>query len=148
MSDIFTPEKRSEVMSRIRSRGNRATELRLAVLMRREKIRGWRRSARLVGKPDFVFRHNRVAVFVDGCFWHCCPRCSNMPKSNARFWKEKLAGNQRRDRAVNRELNCMGWRVVRIWEHDLEEAPSRILRRLRSALAAQRLEAEGARYRK
>jgi DNA mismatch endonuclease, patch repair protein len=134
MADVFTTEKRSEVMSRIRSRGNRATELCLARLLREAGIHGWRRHVAISGRPDFIFRAQHVAVFVDGCFWHCCPKCSNMPKNNAEFWAKKLAGNQARDRAVNRELQRQGWRVVRIWEHELEKAPHRALRRLATLL--------------
>ena len=116
MADIFTRAKRSEVMSRIRSRGNRATELRLIALMRAHGITGWRRNARLFGKPDFVFRAARLAVFVDGCFWHACPRHATMPRSNRAFWKAKLTRNAGRDREVTRTLRKAGWRVLRVWE--------------------------------
>jgi DNA mismatch endonuclease (patch repair protein) len=116
MPDVFTPAKRSEVMSRIRSRGNRDTELRLARLMRAHGITGWRRNQRGFGKPDFLFRKERVAVFVDGCFWHGCPRHATRPKQNRKFWDEKLARNAVRDRKVSRVLRGLGWRVLRIWE--------------------------------
>jgi DNA mismatch endonuclease (patch repair protein) len=98
MADVFTKAKRSAVMSLIRSRGNRATELRLIALMREHGITGWRRNAPVFGKPDFVFRRERVAVFVDGCFWHGCPRHATMPANNRTFWKAKLARNAARDR--------------------------------------------------
>ena len=116
MADIFTRAKRSEVMSLIRSRGNRATELRLIALMRAHGITGWRRNAALFGKPDFVFRAARLAVFVDGCFWHACPRHATMPRSNRAFWKAKLTRNAARDREVTRALRKAGWRVLRVWE--------------------------------
>lgn len=73
MPDVFTTAKRSEVMSRIKGRGNKETELVLVRLFRAEGITGWRRHAALVGRPDFAFRAERVVVFVDGCFWHMCP---------------------------------------------------------------------------
>lgn len=136
MSDVFSRAKRSEVMSKIRSRGNRATELRLVSLMRRGAIHGWRRHLPIFGRPDFVFKSMRVAVFVDGCFWHCCPRCSSKPKSNAAFWSEKLAANGRRDRLVARKLRHAGWKVIRIWEHEFDTAPEGILRRISSALGS------------
>jgi DNA mismatch endonuclease (patch repair protein) len=135
MADVFTKRKRSEVMSQIRSRGNRATEMRLASLMRKVGIRGWRRHLRITGRPDFAFKGQKIAIFVDGCFWHQCPKCSNIPKNNAACWNTKLTANQTRDRRVNRELRLQGWRVLRIWEHDLEKAPERILKRLRTALS-------------
>jgi len=116
MADIFTKAKRSAVMARIRSHGNRATELRLAALMREHGITGWRRRARVFGRPDFVFRAAKVAVFVDGCFWHGCPRHGTMPRCNRAFWKAKLTRNAARDREVTRTLRKAGWRVVRVWE--------------------------------
>lgn len=122
MADVFTKAKRSAVMSLIRSRGNRATELRLIALMREHGITGWRRNAPVFGKPDFVFRHERVAVFVDGCFWHGCPRHATKPANNRAFWQAKLARNAERDREVTRELRKAGWRVVRVWECALTRA--------------------------
>ena len=116
MPDVFTKAKRSEVMSRIRSRGNRDTELRLIALMREHGITGWRRNVPLFGKPDFVFRTAKLAVFVDGCFWHGCPRHATMPANNRAFWKAKLARNAARDRDVTRVLRGSGWAVLRIWE--------------------------------
>ena len=116
MADVFTKAKRSAVMALIRSRGNRATELRLIALMREHGITGWRRNARVFGKPDFVFRVEKLAVFVDGCFWHGCPRHGTMPASNRAFWEAKLTRNAARDREVTRTLRKAGWRVIRVWE--------------------------------
>jgi DNA mismatch endonuclease (patch repair protein) len=119
MADVFTKNKRSEVMSQIRGRGNKDTELVLAKLFRRHRIAGWRRNRPVFGKPDFIFRMHRLAVFVDGCFWHCCPKHGTRPKNNRSFWRRKLARNQARDRLVTHTLRKAGWRVVRFWEHDL-----------------------------
>jgi DNA mismatch endonuclease (patch repair protein) len=123
-------------MSRIRSRGNKATEVALAKFFRRRQITGWRRRQKIYGKPDFIFPKIKLAVFVDGCFWHGCARHSTQPKNNAAFWRKKIAGNQTRDRLVTRTLRKDGWRVLRIWEHDLtRKAQPRLLRRLQKALA-------------
>lgn len=121
MADIWSKKKRSEVMSRIRGMGNERTELRLARLMRAEGIRGWRRHLPIPGRPDFSFRRQKVAVFVDGCFWHGCPRCFRLPKQNRAFWKEKIEGNRKRDRSVNGRLRRLGWKVVRIRECQLKK---------------------------
>lgn len=134
MPDVFTTAKRSQVMSRIRGRGNKDTELALMRLLRHHRILGWRRCHIAFGKPDFVFPTAKVAVFVDGCFWHGCPKHSNMPASNRPFWQKKMAANKARDRLVNRTLRKQGWRVVRIWEHDLARHPARCIRRVRTAL--------------
>jgi DNA mismatch endonuclease (patch repair protein) len=92
--DVFTQKKRSEVMSRIRGKGNEKTEVRLAKLMRKAGIRGWRRHLPIPGRPDFSFRQQKVAVFVDGCFWHGCPRCFRLPKQKGPIGKRtaKKAG--------------------------------------------------------
>ena len=123
-------------MSRIRGHGNKDTELALIKLLRRHGITGWRRSQNVFGKPDFIFRWNRVAIFVDGCFWHGCPRCYRRPKSNRKFWDAKITRNRDRDREVSRELRRLGWHVVRIWEHVLakrgDECARRIVRSLLS----------------
>jgi DNA mismatch endonuclease (patch repair protein) len=119
MSDVFTRAKRSEVMSRIPGHGNKDTELALAKLLRRNKITGWRRNQPVFGKPDFIFPKRKLAIFVDGCFWHGCPKHETKPKNNRAFWHRKLSANKTRDRLVTRTLRKLGWRVLRIWEHEL-----------------------------
>src|SRR5262245_58590653 len=115
MADVFDKAKRSEVMSHIRGGGNHSTEIAFATLLRRRGITGWRRRQRLTGKPDFAFLSARLAVFVDGCFWHGCPRHCKMPATNAEFWRTKLAANKKRDRSVSQLLRKRGWLVIRIW---------------------------------
>lgn len=119
MTDIFSPKQRSRIMALVRGKGNGATELAAISLFRRHNIRGWRRHVRLTGKPDFVFRKHRLIIFVDGCFWHGCPKHSSQPASNRVFWKRKLLRNKKRDRVVTRQLRKLGWRVLRIWQHEL-----------------------------
>lgn len=131
MADIFTRHKRSEVMARIRGRGNEATEVALARLFRQNGITGWRRHPPVFGRPDFVFRRLRTVVFVDGCFWHGCPRCYRRPSTNREFWDRKFARNRARDKLVNRTLRAKGWTVLRFWEHELKK-PGQILKRLRT----------------
>ena len=122
MTDIFSKQKRSEVMSKILGKGNAKTEIRLAMLLRKAVIRGWRRHLPIPGRPDFSFRKQKVAVFVDGCFWHGCPKCFRLPKQNRAFWKAKIQGNQRRDRSVNTRLRRLGWKVIRIRECQLKHS--------------------------
>ena len=139
MTDVFSKRKRSLVMSGIRSRGNRSTEMRLISLLRENGISGWRRGYPLVGKPDFVFPKVKQAVFVDGCFWHGCPAHYREPRGNAAFWREKIARNRQRDKSVGRELRRRGWKVLRIWEHELRNPQSRskaALRLMRSLRGA------------
>jgi DNA mismatch endonuclease (patch repair protein) len=132
MPDIFSKTKRSQLMSRIRSHGNAATELRLVCLLKNFGVTGWRRNQKIFGKPDFVFPKLKLAVFVDGCFWHGCPRCYGTPKSNRAFWKNKICRNRERDRLVTRTLRSRGWRVVRIWEHDLAKRGEACVRKIQT----------------
>jgi DNA mismatch endonuclease (patch repair protein) len=133
--DVFTKEKRSEVMSLIRGKGNKRTEGALVKIFKNQGITGWRRHLKLVGKPDFTFRKQRLTVFVDGCFWHGCPKCYRAPKGNRKFWETKITRNRERDRKVNRELRKHGWRVLRIAEHSLKKKDrKRLLSRIEKAL--------------
>ncbi len=137
MPDVFTLEKRSAVMALIRSSGNKDTELRMIALFRAHGITGWRRNSRLFGKPDFVFRRERVVVFVDGCFWHRHENCkfAYTPKTRTEFWLPKFARNVARDKLVTRTLPKAGWRVMRVWECELAvHSSDRVVRRLKRVL--------------
>ncbi len=138
MADVFSKAKRSAVMSRIRGSGNKDTELALMKLFRQHRIIGWRRGQPVFGKPDFIFRPARLAVFVDGCFWHGCPKHCKIPVGNRAFWKKKFAANMARDRRVNQELRNLGWRVIRIWEHDLTKRGAACIRKIQTALNSSR----------
>lgn len=122
-------------MASIRSKDNASTEQALAKLLRKNKISGWRRQAKdLPGTPDFVFRRERVAVFVDGCFWHGCPQCYRRPSTNSEFWANKIKANIARDRRAVRRLRSVGWRSIRIREHVLRKSPDSAVRRVSAAL--------------
>jgi DNA mismatch endonuclease (patch repair protein) len=136
MTDVFSKRKRSEIMSRVKGRGNEATEARLVHIFREHAISGWRRSYPVFGNPDFVFPESRLCVFVDGCFWHGCKRHGSQPTSNRAFWRRKLARNKSRDRVVNRTLRTLGWRVVRIWQHELLDPEAIVRRVIRAKLGA------------
>lgn len=117
--DALSPKKRSWVMAQVKSAGNRSTEKRMVAVMRQSKITGWRRRYPLFGKPDFVFPVKRVALFVDGCFWHGHPVRCRIPQSNRAYWLKKIARNVARDKVVGRVLKEKGWKVVRIWEDSI-----------------------------
>ncbi len=141
MADQFTKAKRSEIMAAVRSRGNKETELRLAEILRSCGISGWRRHERIRGCPDFVFPRARLAVFVDGCFWHGCPKHCRMPAANRSYWQEKISRNISRDRATVRALKAEGWRVLRLWAHTLRH-PTRVSQRIIKELSACRRRAK------
>ena len=103
-------------------------------LMRASAITGWRRRFRIFGKPDFVFPKSRIAVFVDGDFWHGHPTLYRAPQSNSEFWEKKIRMNKARDRTVKRALELKGWRVFRVWESTLKKTPNRVISRLKRLL--------------
>lgn len=118
--DVLSPEQRSRCMSRIRGTDTKP-ELKLRKALWH---RGWRyrlHCKELPGRPDIVFVSQGVAVFVDGCFFHGCPKHYSPPESNAEFWSRKIEANKRRDAEVSAELEADGWHVLRIWEHEIDE---------------------------
>jgi DNA mismatch endonuclease (patch repair protein) len=137
--DFLTKVERSIRMAAIRGRNNKTTEIALAVLLRQHRIVGWRRHLSLPGRPDFAFRKQKVAIFIDGCFWHGCPDHFRMPSTNRSFWHQKVDTNRARDARVTRELRKKGWYVLRFWEHEIKN-PKRMLRRIEKALATHRIE--------
>lgn len=120
MRDPLTTVERSALMAKVRSRGNRSTEARVEAVLKRRNLKGWMKHPSAVpGTPDFYFRRVRLAVFVNGCFWHACPRCGRLPKSRVTFWKMKINGNRLRDSRTRRHLWKRGYHVLSIWEHEL-----------------------------
>ena len=122
MTDTLSPAERSELMRRVRSRGNRSTELRAAEQLIASGISGWvNHPDEVPGTPDFYFPEPvRLALFVDGCFWHGCA-CKSLPKTRTDFWRDKIEGNRRRDERTRRKLRRLGFRTMRVWEHDLRQ---------------------------
>ena len=109
-------------MASIRARGNRSTELQVRLALVRNGVDGWKMHAKDVpGTPDFWFVKRRIAIFVDGCFWHGC-RCSRLPAHNAGYWVPKISGNMRRDKLVRARLKRQGIHVLQIWEHDVRDS--------------------------
>ena len=115
--DTFSRKERSRIMACVKSTANRSTEDALVQVMKRAKITGWRRGYLLFGRPDFVFPRQRVAVFVDGCFWHGHPQYCRVPRAHRAYWLRKIGRNMERDKMVTRILENKGWKVIRIWEN-------------------------------
>jgi DNA mismatch endonuclease, patch repair protein len=126
-------ELRSRIMRSNKSRGNLSTELTLMRLLRSNGISGWRRGVLITGRPDFVFTRDRIAIFIDGCFWHGC-KCRRLPKKNREYWDAKFRDNRARDKRTTRDLRARGWIVIRIWEHQLKHKPALVIRRVAQAL--------------
>ena len=120
-------------MAAVKGSGNKTTELKLIAIFRRARVRGWRRNQKLPGKPDFVFHRERLAIFVDGCFWHGCATHFRMPESSRGYWEAKIARNVARDFEVRGALKQRGWRVLRFWEHELS-SEAKVVRKIGRAL--------------
>ncbi len=105
MTDRITKEQRSRNMSAIKARGNKSTEMKVVNYFRDHGITGWKRHyKKIFGNPDFVFLNNKVVLFIDGCFWHGCPSHYYTPKTNKKFWSDKIKSNKKRDKNVNKIL--------------------------------------------
>jgi len=118
--DTVSKAQRSRIMAQVKSSKNLSTELAFIHILRSRSISGWRRNSSVHGRPDFVFPKSRLAVFIDGCFWHACAHHCRLPATNREYWKAKILRNAKRDRAVTQQLKRQGWWVIRFWEHDMQ----------------------------
>jgi len=121
MVDVHSKEKRSYNMSQIKGR-NTKPELKLKNFLEK---RGFVYQPNEYGKPDFINYRKKIVIFVDGCFWHKCPKCFKLPETNKEFWKKKINNNFQRDKEITLNYKSLGWMVVRIWEHELKNPISR-----------------------
>ncbi|WP_462136867.1 very short patch repair endonuclease [Candidatus Mycalebacterium sp.] len=121
MADVYSKQKRSWLMGRVRSTGNKSTEGKLIKILKQTHLTGWRRKYPIFGKPDITFPKDKVVIFVDGCFWHDCPKHGEIPQNNREFWVKKIEGTKKRDRLVSRTIKNKGWNILRIWECELKD---------------------------
>ncbi|WP_444934536.1 very short patch repair endonuclease [Microbulbifer sp. JTAC008] len=132
MADVLSTKQRRRCMSRIRG-----TDTGPELLLRKAIwIKGYRYRVKstLPGKPDMCFIGQRLAIFVDGCFWHKCPKHFVTPKTRTEFWVDKINKNCERDKRVTKELQESGWRVLRIWEHEIKEDLPACVKRVEALL--------------
>ena len=120
MADVFDSKKRSDIMSKVRSKNNKSTELMLIQIFKENNIKGWRRHYPVKGPPDFVFLDKKIAIFVDGCFWHGHDCRNTRPSDNAEYWNKKRERNMKHDKEVTALFEQRGWTVIRIWECELK----------------------------
>lgn len=130
--DTFSPKMRSFVMSRVKSK-NTSLEIRFRKLLFSKGLR-YRLHYKIEGSPDVVMPAKKAAIFIDGCFWHKCPRCYKSPEANRQYWEAKVNRNVARDKRVNKKLKAEGWTVIRIWEHEINERPATALRKVTKTL--------------
>lgn len=136
MTDTLDSDTRSRVMAQVRSQDT-GLEKRFRHLLDEAGISGYECNPRTVpGCPDLVFSRAKVAVFVDSCFWHGCPRHVRRPGSNSEYWQQKIDRNVARDRRVRAQLRRAGWSVLTVWEHEMRRSPCNPVRRLARKLEA------------
>ena len=129
MADRITKTQRSYIMSQIRGSKTKP-ELTVKKNIDGRKLRYQPKG--IPERPDFASKKMKIAVFIDGCFWHACPRCYRPPKSNKKYWKAKIERNSKRDRTVNLKMKKEGWTVMRFWEHQVNEKESYVVKRINS----------------
>lgn len=127
MADVFDKEKRSSIMQCVRSKGNKSTEIKLIQVFAENGITGWRRNYQVKGHPDFVFPKRKIAVFVDGCFWHGHDCRNTRPSDNQEYWQKKRERNIQHDLEVTELFEKRGWTVIRIWEYELKKKNADVL---------------------
>lgn len=127
MADVFSKADRSAIMRRVKSNGNKSTEERLIKFFSSYGITGWRRHYPVKGHPDFVFLKERIAIFVDGCFWHGHDCRNTRPDSNKEYWAAKRQRNIDHDKAITALFESRGWIVIRIWECELKRKNAPLL---------------------
>jgi DNA mismatch endonuclease (patch repair protein) len=127
MTDNLSATDRRKTMRAVKSKDTKP-ERRLFAMLAGMRLRGWCKHANdIIGKPDVVFREAKIAIFVDGCFWHGCPTCKRplKPQSNHEYWESKISRNVQRAQETNHTLEQQGWQVIRIWEHEIQNPTSR-----------------------
>lgn len=135
MADVYDKATRSDVMRKVRSKGNRSTELRLIEIFHEQGIIGWRRNYPVKGHPDFVFPQKKIAIFVDGCFWHGHDCRNTRPKEHEEYWTKKRERNIAHDIAITSVFENRGWLVIRIWECEMKKKnQSALVNKLKSIL--------------
>jgi len=129
MTDVLTQEQRKFNMSRIRAK-NTKPEVKLRKLLYDQGIKGYRIHHNLLGKPDIVFTKKKIAIFIDGCFWHKCPVCFQEPETRKEFWMKKIGSNVERDLKNTQKLQEEGWIVLRFWEHEIRKTPDDVVQKI------------------
>ncbi|USG67346.1 very short patch repair endonuclease [Brevibacillus ruminantium] len=119
MTDMFTKEQRSKNMKAIRSTGS-ALENKVTKELWRRGFRFRKNVRKLMGNPDIAIQKHKIVIFLDSCFWHSCPIHGNMPTTNVGYWEKKLKRNMDRDIEVKEYYSNKGWKILRIWEHEVK----------------------------
>ncbi len=127
--DVFSKKKRSEIMSKIRSKDTKI-EIIFRKALWKSGFRYRKNSAKYFGKSDLVLPKYKIVIFIDSCFWHNCSKHGYLPKSNLRYWRKKIERNKERDKEVRKHYRKIGWKIYRVWEHEIKKYPVRAILRI------------------
>jgi DNA mismatch endonuclease (patch repair protein) len=133
MADNLNPEDRRKTMQAVKGKGTRL-ERRLFAMLAGMRVKGWKKNASdIEGKPDVVFSHEKLAIFIDGCFWHGCPVCNRkLPETNHEYWVRKINRNVELAKIHNQKLADDGWIIIRVWEHEIRDKAA--MQRIKSTI--------------
>jgi DNA mismatch endonuclease (patch repair protein) len=126
MTDIVSKKKRSEIMSAVRSKDTKM-EIVFKKAIRQKGFKYDKKSSKYFGKPDIVFKKYKTMIFLDSCFWHGCRKHCRMPASRKKYWRNKIERNKIRDKEVNRFYEKTGWKIIRIWEHEIKKDLNKVV---------------------
>jgi len=133
MADNLSREKRSKVMASIRGK-NTKPEVTIRKILWKKGMRYRLHNKSVFGTPDISIKKKKIAIFVDGCFWHGCNRCYKEPKTNVEFWRNKIIQNKKRRIKVRRHLKKEGWRILEFWEHEINSDPVLVSKKIKLVL--------------
>lgn len=129
MSDNVSKEKRSAIMSKVRSKDSKI-EIEFRKALWNKGFRYSKNSRKYFGKPDMVLMKHKTVIFIDSCFWHGCKKHCRPPSTNKKYWIEKIERNKKRDKEVSHHYRKIGWRVIRIWEHQIMKDKAKIVKKI------------------
>lgn len=127
--DVFSKKKRSEIMSKIRSKDTKI-EILFRKTLWKKGFRYKKNSSKYFGKPDLALPKHKTVIFIDSCFWHNCPKHGYLPKSNLRYWRKKIERNKERDKEVGKHYKKIGWKIFRIWEHEIKKNSEKAIQKV------------------
>lgn len=127
--DVFSKKKRSEIMSKIKSKDTKI-EILFRKALWKKGFRYRKNSSKHLGKPDLVLPKYKTVIFIDSCFWHNCPKHGYLPKSNLKYWRKKIERNKERDKEVSKHYKKIGWKIFRIWEHKIKVSIDNIIKNI------------------
>lgn len=129
MTDTVSKKKRSEIMSKVKSKDSKI-EIEFRTVIWKAGFRYRKNPKGYFGKPDLVFKKHKTVIFIDSCFWHGCKKHCRIPATNKKYWINKIERNKERDKEVNKYYKKSDWKIIRVWEHEIEKDPKQVIKKV------------------